>query len=139
MIMQNFLLKTEPTEYSFDDLLRDKKTVWSGVSAAPALKNIRSMKKGDRAFIYHTGDEKQIVGIAKIISNPYPDPKEKDEKLVVIDIQAEQKLNHPVTLAVVKSNKDLTSMPLVRIGRLSVQPVTDREWDIIISLSKNIK
>lgn len=133
--MQNFLLKTEPTEYSFDDLLHDKKTVWSGVSAAPALKNIRSMKKGDRAFIYHTGDEKRIVGIAKIISDPYPDPKEKEEKLVVIDIQAEQKLNHPVTLATVKSIKELASMPLVRIGRLSVQPVTDKEWDIIISLS----
>ena len=125
--MQNFLLKTEPTEYSFDDLLRDKKTVWSGVSAAPALKNIRSMKKGDIAFIYHTGDEKRIVGIARIISNPYPDPKEKDEKLVVVDIQAEQKLNHPVTLALVKSTKELVSMPLVRIGRLSVQPVTDKD------------
>ena len=134
--MKNFLLKTEPTEYSFDDLLRDNKTVWSGVSAAPALKNIRSMKKGDRAFIYHTGDEKQIVGIAKIISDPYPDPKEKNEKLVVIEIQAEQKLSYPVTLAAVKSNKELVAMPLVRIGRLSVQPVTDKEWDIIISLSK---
>jgi predicted RNA-binding protein with PUA-like domain len=137
--MPKFLLKTEPSEYSFDDLLRNKKTVWSGVSAAPALKNIRSMKKGDRVFIYHTGNEKQIVGIAKIISNPYPDPKESDDRLVVIDIQAEQKLIHPVTLAVVKSNKDLTSMPLVRIGRLSVQPVTDKEWDIIISLSRNPK
>ena len=137
--MQNFLLKTEPTEYSFDDLVREKKAVWSGVSAPPALKNIRSMKKGDRAFIYHTGDEKQIVGIAKIISNPYPDPKAKNEKLVVVDIQAEQKLNNPVTLAVVKSTKELASMPLVRIGRLSVQPVTDKEWDIIISLSKNPK
>ncbi len=134
--MKNFLLKTEPTEYSFDDLLRDKKTVWSGVSAAPALKNIRSMKKGDRAFIYHTGNEKQIIGIAKIISDPYPDPKEKNEKLVVIDVQAEQKLSYPVTLAVVKSNKDLAAMPLARIGRLSVQLVTEREWDIIISLSK---
>ncbi|HAP34606.1 MAG TPA: EVE domain-containing protein [Bacteroidetes bacterium] len=137
--MQNFLLKTEPSEYSFDDLLRDKKTVWSGVSAAPALKNIRSMKKGDRAFIYHTGDEKQIVGIAKIISDPYPDPNDNNEKLFVIDIQAEQKLVHPVTLAVVKGNKDLAAMPLVRIGRLSVQPVTEREWDIIISQSKKSK
>jgi predicted RNA-binding protein with PUA-like domain len=137
--MQNFLLKTEPSEYSFDDLLRDKKTVWSGVSAAPALKNIRSMKKGDRAFIYHTGDEKQIVGIAKIISDPYPDPNDKNKKLIVIDIQAEQKLVHPVTLVDVKENKDLATMPLVRIGRLSVQPVTKREWDIIISQSKKSK
>ncbi len=137
--MQKFLLKTEPTEYSFDDLVRDKKTMWSGVSAAPALKNIRAMKKGDLAFIYHTGDEKQIVGIAKIISDPYPDPKAKEEKLVVVDIQAEQKLHHPVTLAVVKSTKELASMPLVRIGRLSVQPVTEKEWNIIVSMSKNPK
>ncbi|MDP1677909.1 MAG: EVE domain-containing protein [Bacteroidota bacterium] len=137
--MQKFLLKTEPSEYSFDDLVQDKKTMWSGVSAAPALKNIRSMKNGDYAFIYHTGDEKQIVGVAKIISDPYRDPKAKDEKLVVVDIQAEQKLHHPVTLAVVKSTKELASMPLVRISRLSVQPVTEKEWNIIISMSKNPK
>ncbi len=134
--MQRFLLKTEPTKYSYDDLVRDKKTVWSGVSAAPALKYIRSMKKGDIAFVYHTGDEKQIVGIAKIISNPYPDPKMKDDKLVVVEIQAQKKLKNPVILAVVKSKKELATMPLVRIGRLSVQPVTDKEWNIIISLSK---
>ncbi len=137
--MAKFLLKTEPTEYSFDDLLKAKKTVWSGVSAAPALKHIRSMKKGDRAFVYHTGDERQIVGIAKIISDPYPDPNATDEKLVVVDIQVEQKMNIPVTLAIVKAIKELASMPLVRIGRLSVQPVTEKEWDIIISLSKNSK
>ncbi len=134
--MNYFLVKTEPSEYSYDDLIRDKKTIWSGISAAPALKHIRSMKKGDIAFVYHTGDEKQIVGIAKIISNPYPDPKEKNEKLVVVEIQALEKLKTPVTLATIKSKKELATMPLVRIGRLSVQPVTDREWDIIISLSK---
>jgi len=135
--MKYFLLKTEPTEYSFDDLVKDKKTVWSGVSAAPALKHIRSMEKGDIAFVYHTGDEKQIVGIAKIVSNPYPDPKEKDEKLVVVDIQAQEKLKHPVTLTTIKSIKALATMPLVRIGRLSVQPVTKTEWDMIIAMSKN--
>lgn len=137
--MQKFLLKTEPSEYSFDDLLRDKKTTWSGVSAAPALQNIRSMKKGDQAFIYHTGTEKQIVGIATILSDPYPDPKASEDKLVVVDVQAQQKLKYPVTLATVKGRKELASMPLVRIGRLSVQPVTEKEWDIIISLSKNQK
>lgn len=137
--MANFLLKTEPNEYSFDDLLKDKKTVWSGISAAPALKNLRSMKKGDRVFIYHTGDERQIVGIAKIVSDPYPDPKANDEKLVVVDIQADQKISNPVTLAIIKTTKELASMPLVRIGRLSVQPVTEKEWNIIISLSKNSK
>lgn len=135
--MQRFLLKTEPTVYSYDDLVKEKKTVWSGVAAAPALKHLRSMKKGDITFIYHTGDEKQIVGIAKIISNPYPDPAANDEKLVVVDIQAMEKLKNPVTLSTIKSKKELSSMPLVRIGRLSVQPVSDKEWDIIINLSKN--
>lgn len=134
--MKYFLVKTEPSEYSYDDLVKDKKTVWSGVSAAPALKHMRSMEKGDMSFFYHTGDEKQIVGIAKIVSNPYPDPKEQDEKLVVVDIQAQEKLKHPVTLAEIKKMKALATMPLVRIGRLSVQPVTENEWDIIISMSK---
>jgi predicted RNA-binding protein with PUA-like domain len=134
--MKYFLLKTEPSEYSFADLVREKRAVWSGVTAAPALIHLRSMKKGDKAFIYHTGAEKQIVGIATISSDPYPDPKGASEKLVVVDIAAGEKLNTPVTLATVKSTKALASMPLVRIGRLSVQPVTKQEWDLIISLSK---
>ncbi|MFA6469374.1 MAG: EVE domain-containing protein [Bacteroidota bacterium] len=134
--MNYFLLKTEPSEYSFDDLIRDKKTVWSGVSAAPALKHLRSMKKGDRAFIYHTGDERQIVGTVKIVSDPYRDPKAKDEKLVVIEIEVEKKLSKPVSLASIKSIKELAAMPLVRIGRLSVQPVAKQEWDRIHAMSK---
>ena len=133
--MKYFLLKTEPSEYSFDDLLRDRKTVWSGISAAPALKHLRSMKKGDLSFVYHTGEERQIVGIAKIVSQPYPDPKADDEKLVVVDLQGLKKLKNPVSLALIKSKKELASMPLVRIGRLSVQPVTDFEWNFIIQLS----
>ena len=134
--MKYFLLKTEPLEYSFDDLIRDKKTIWSGVSAAPALIHLRSMKKGDRAFIYHTGAEKQIVGIATILSDPYPDAKLKNDKMVVVEIAAAEKLHHSVTLATVKNIPALAGMPLVRIGRLSVQPVTKQEWDIIISLSQ---
>lgn len=133
--MKYFLLKTEPSEYSFDDLLRDRTTVWSGISAAPALKHLRSMKKGDLSFVYHTGEERQIVGIAKIVSQPYPDPKADDEKLVVVDLQGLKKLKNPVSLALIKSKKELASMPLVRIGRLSVQPVTDFEWNFIIQLS----
>ena len=134
--MKYFLLKTEPSEYSFDDLVKEKRAVWSGVSAAPALIHLRAMEKGDRAFIYHTGKEKQIVGIAEILSDVYPDPKQKNDKLVVVDITAEGKLKHPVTLATVKSKKALAAMPLVKIGRLSVMPVTKQEWDIIISLSQ---
>ncbi len=134
--MNYYLLKTEPTEYSFDDLMKDGKAVWSGVSAAPALIHLRAMKKGDRAFIYHTGKEKQIVGTAAIVAGPYPDPNESDPKLVVVEIKAEQRLLHPVPLSLIKSTKALASMPLVRIGRLSVQPVTPKEWETITALSK---
>ena len=134
--MNYFLLKTEPSEYSFDDLVKDGRTVWSGVAAAPALIHLRAMQKGDRAFIYHTGKEKQIVGIAAITAGPYPDPNENDPKLVVVEIKAEQRLPHPVPLSLIKSTKALASMPLVRIGRLSVQPVTANEWETITTLSK---
>lgn len=134
--MKHFLVKTEPSEYSYDDLVREKRTVWSGIAAAPALLHLRTMKKGDTAFVYHTGKEKQIVGIATIVSDPYPDPNENNEKLVVAEIQAKEKLKNPVTLAQAKNAKSLAGMALVRIGRLSVQPVTEKEWDIIISLSK---
>lgn len=82
-----WLLKSEPTVYSFDNLIADKKAVWDGVSSNAALKHIRSMKKGDLAFVYHSGDEKAVIGIAKIESNAYPDPKEKDPRLVVFDIK----------------------------------------------------
>jgi predicted RNA-binding protein with PUA-like domain len=134
--MNYFLLKTEPSEYSFEDLIKEKRAVWSGIAAAPALLHLRSMSKGDSAFIYHTGNEKQIVGIATIVSAPYPDPKADDAKLVVVDIRAAERLKRPVTLAEVKKTKALADMPLVRIGRLSVQPVTREQWDIIISLSR---
>ena len=134
--MQRYLLKTEPTVYSYDDLVRDKKTVWDGVTNFAALKHIRSMKKGDCAFIYHSGDEKQVVGIAKIASNPFPDPKQKNEKLVVFEIQPLEKLKEPVTLASVKARKEFKNFSLVRIPRLSVMPVSDEEWELIITMSK---
>lgn len=133
--MQYFLLKTEPSVYSFDDLVRDKTTVWDGVTNFAALKHMRSMHKGDKAFIYHSGDEKQIVGIATIISEPRPDPKANDEKVVVVDIQAAQKLKKPVPLSVIKSKKEFKDFPLVRIPRLSVMPVPKDLWDAILSLS----
>lgn len=134
--MKYFLIKTEPGTYSYTDIVKDQRTVWSGVAAAPALLHMRTMRKGDLAFFYHTGKEKQIVGIAKIVSDPYPDPAVKDERLVVVDIQPMESLKNPVTLAAIKSIKELSAMPLVRIGRLSVQPVTEKEWKTIISLSK---
>src|SRR5690606_23849996 len=99
--MAFWLLKTEPDCYSWDDLERDGQTVWDGVENALALKHIRSMKKGDLALIYHTGNERQAVGVAQVVSAPYADPKAGDEKLVVVDVKAKKKLARPVTLDVI--------------------------------------
>src|SRR3954447_21708711 len=126
--MARWLLKTEPDCYSWDNLVKDKKTVWDGVSNALALKHIRSMKKGDLALIYHTGDEKAAVGVAEITSNPYADPKADDEKLVVVDLKPKRKLGQPVTLSEIKADKAFAGWDLLRIGRLSVVPVPDAMW-----------
>lgn len=134
--MPHFLMKTEPSVYSFSDLEKEKRTVWNGVSNFAALKHMRSMKKGDLVFIYHSGEEKQVVGIAKVIAEAYKDPKEKDEKMVVVDIQPVQKLKNPVTLATIKSRKEFKDFSLVRIPRLSVMPVPDELWEAILTLSK---
>src|SRR2546425_12464049 len=103
--MALWLLKTEPDGYSWDDLVRDKKTAWDGVSNALALKHIRAMKKGDLALIYHTGDERAAVGVAEVASDPYPDPKEEDDRLVVVDLKPKKKLKQPVTLSDIKADK----------------------------------
>ena len=133
--MAHWLLKTEPGDYSFADLMRDKRTVWTGVSNPVALKNIRQMRDGDLAFIYHTGDEKQIVGIAEVASDPYPDPKAKDERLVVVDLKAKHSLKTPVTLAQVKADARFKEFALVRISRLSVMPVTDSLWKALLAMA----
>ena len=133
--MAKWLLKTEPGTYSWDDLARDKKATWDGVSNAVALKNIRSMKKGDLALIYHTGDERQVIGVADVTSDAYPDPKQNDEKLVVVDLKPKRKLKAPVGLDVFKSDKAFAGWELLRIGRLSVVPVPDAMWDRIEELA----
>src|SRR5438067_402024 len=102
--MARWLLKTEPDCYSWDNLVKDKKTVWDGVSNALALKHLRTMKKGDLALVYHTGDERAAVGVAEIVSNPYTDPKEGDDKLAVVDLKPKKKLARPVTLAEIKAD-----------------------------------
>ena len=132
----NWLVKEEPTHYSFDDLQRDGRTSWSGVRNPVAQKNLRSMQKGDRIFFYHTGDVKAIVGTAKAASAPYPDPADQTGKLYAIDVVPEKKLNSPVTLAAVKADKAFASFPLVRISRLSVMPVTDDEWKRLEGMSR---
>jgi len=134
--MARWLLKTEPSTYSFDQLVKDKKTTWDGVANATALKNIRTMKKGDLALIYHTGDERQAVGIAEVTSSPYADPKEDDEKLAVIDLKPKKKLAQPVSLDVIKADKTFAGWDLLRIGRLSVVPVPPAMWKRIEELSK---
>ena len=134
--MAYWLLKTEPSTYSWQDLQREKKATWDGVANATALIHIRAMKKGDLALIYHTGDERAAVGIAEITSNPRPDPKQDDEKLVVVDIKAKKKLPAPVGLDAIKADKAFAGWDLLRIGRLSVVPVPEAMWKRIEQLAK---
>lgn len=123
-----WLFKEEPSNYSYDDLARDGKTSWTGVRNPLAQKNLRSVKKGDRIFFYHTGSEKAVVGIAKAAADAYPDPADKTGKLYAVDVEPVKKLKQPVTLAAVKADKAFASFALVRMSRLSVMPVTDDEW-----------
>ena len=131
----NWLFKEEPTHYSYDDFVKDGTTVWSGVKNPVAQRHLHAVKKGDRIFYYHTGNEKSIVGIAKAIGNAYPDPKDKTGRLAVVDIAPVKKLKRPVTLKEVKAEPAFKDFPLVRISRLSVMPVTDGEWSRIEQLS----
>jgi predicted RNA-binding protein with PUA-like domain len=131
-----WLLKTEPSTYSWDDLVRDKSATWDGVANATALKHIRSMKKGDLALVYHTGDVRAAIGIATVASAPYADPKEDDERLAVIDLKPRKKLANPVGLDVIKGDKTFTGWDLLRIGRLSVVPVPEAMWERILKLSE---
>lgn len=133
--MAYWLLKTEPSVYSYADLERDKKAVWDGVTSPWALANIRKIQKGDVVFIYHTGDEKQVVGIAEVTSEPYPDPKADTERLYVFDIKPKRKLKNPVTLAQVKADKRFKDSKLVKDPRLSVQPVSEDMWNAILEMS----
>lgn len=135
--MAYWLLKTEPDCYSWDDLVRDKSTAWDGISNALALKHLRTMKKGDLALVYHTGSQRRAVGVAEVKSNPYPDPKEGDEKLVVVDLRAKKKLPRPVELSDIKADKAFAGWDFLRIGRLSVVPVPPPMWDRIVQLAED--
>ncbi len=132
--MNYWLLKTEPGTYSWDDLVRDKKTAWDGVRNFQARTNLKAMNKGDTVFIYHTGDEKAVVGIGRVERESYPDPKDND--WVLVDLSANKPLKKPVTLTQIKSDKRLSGMTLVKASRLSVQPVRKEEYDLIIALSE---
>lgn len=133
--MNFWLLKTEPSVYSYSDLERDKKTVWDGVTSPGGLFQIKQVKKGDAAFIYHTGGEKQVVGIAEIVSDPYIDKKAGNPRLFVFDIKPKKKLKNPVTLEQIKADKQFKDSRLVNEPRLSVQPMPDKLWNAILKIS----
>jgi len=130
-----WLLKTEPDHYSYADLERDGATIWDGVANNTALMHIRTMQPGDLALIYHTGDERQAVGIAEVTSAPYADPQAGDPKLVVVDVRPLRRLPRPVTLAAVKADPEFADFALVRLGRLSVVPATDAQWAKLLQMA----
>ena len=139
--MSNFwLAKQEPSGprgYSFSTLKKEKKTVWEGVHNNLALKHMKNMEKGDLVFYYHTGDERQMVGIMEITSKPYPNPKEDNERFVVVDVKYKKPLKRPVTLDEIKKQKKFKNWELVKISRLSIMPVPKEIWDAIIKISQN--
>ena len=128
---RRWLFKTEPNEYSYNDLDQEKKAVWDGVSNNLALKNLREVRLGDEVLIYHSGDEKAIVGIAEAITDAYPDPNEADEKVVVVNLKSKRRLSRPLTLAEIKAIEALSDFDLVRLPRLSVMPVSPDQWSIL--------
>jgi predicted RNA-binding protein with PUA-like domain len=131
---RQWLFKTEPGEYSYEDLEREQKTVWNGVGNNLALKHLREVRMGDEILIYHSGEEKAIVGLAQAVSDPYPDPRDDDEKLVVIKIKPTRRLARPLTLAEIKTVEDLKDFDLIRLPRLSVMPIAEDYWDKIRDL-----
>jgi predicted RNA-binding protein with PUA-like domain len=133
--MAYWLLKSEPFKYSWEQFLKDKRTFWDGVRNYAARNNLRAMKKGDLAFFYHSNEGVEIVGIAEIVKEAYQDPTTEETAWVAVDVKPLQTLKKPVSLAAIKADKRLSAMALVKLGRLSVQPVTDKEWKIVLALA----
>ncbi len=130
-----WLVKSEPSVYSFDDLVKEKQTAWTGVRNYAARLHLNGMKKGDGVLYYHSNEGTDIVGIAKVLKESYQDPTTDDQRWVAVDIKAHKKLKKPVTLSQIKADKRLADMALVRIGRLSVQPVTEKEWKVVMEMA----
>jgi predicted RNA-binding protein with PUA-like domain len=130
----NWLFKEEPSNYNFDALVRDGKTSWTGVRNPVAQKNLRSVKKGDRIFFYHTGKEKSVIGICRAAADAYPDPADKSGTLYAVDVEPVKKLASPVTLAAIKGDRRFATFVLTRVPRLSVMPVSDDEWKWIVEM-----
>jgi predicted RNA-binding protein with PUA-like domain len=133
--MSYWLVKSEPDVYSWDQLVKDKQTRWDGVRNYAARIHLRAMKKGDRVFFYHSNKGMEIVGIATVVKEAYPDPTTNDTAWVAVDIKPFKKLTNPVSLEQIKKEKKLSDMALVRLGRLSVQPVTGEAWALILQMS----
>jgi len=133
---QRWLFKTEPSTYSWAELARDRRTVWDGVKNALALKHLAAVATGDEVLVYHTGDEKAAVGIAKVVRGAYPDPKQKDARLVVVDLQPVKALARPVALGEMRANPKLAGFDLLRLPRLSVMPVSAEQWAAIMEMAR---
>jgi predicted RNA-binding protein with PUA-like domain len=134
--MAYWLIKSEPFKYSWDQFVKDGSTFWDGVRNYAARNNLRSMKKGDLAFFYHSNEGLEIVGIAKVVKESYQDPTTDETAWVVVDFKPHKKLKKTVTLAAIKATPSLSNMALIRLGRLSVQPVLEDEWELIMSMSE---
>lgn len=133
--MAYWLIKSEPSAYSWDQLVKDKKTSWTGVRNFQAQINLKAMKVGDRAFFYHSGEGKEIVGIAEVVKTAYPDSTDKEGKSVTVDFKAIEPVKKPVTLAEIKANPKFKEMKLVRQSRLSVSPVSDEHWKLVMKMA----
>jgi predicted RNA-binding protein with PUA-like domain len=134
--MAHWLIKSEPAKYSWEKFVEDKQTFWDGVRNYQARNNLKAMKKGDEVFFYHSNEGLEIVGIAKVAKEAYQDPTTEDPNWVVVDFKPVKKLKKPVTLSTIKADPRLEKIALVRLGRLSVCPITDEEWDIILELGE---
>ena len=134
--MAHWLIKSEPFKYSWDQFVADKQTFWDGVRNYAARNNLRSMKKGDEVFFYHSNEGLEIIGIAKVAKEAYQDPTTEDTNWVVVDFKPVKKLKKPVSLATIKAEARLKDIALVRLGRLSVSSITDHEWKVILELAE---
>ena len=134
--MNYWLVKQEPESYSFETFQKEKKTDWTGVRNFTARNNLKEMKVGDKVFYYHSGDERAVVGYAKVSKAAFPDPTADEGSWVAVELEAGKAVKNPVTLAAIKANKKLAEMKLVKLSRLSVSPVTKEEWDEIVEMSK---
>ena len=135
--MAYWLVKSEPSSYNWEQFEKDGQTRWDGIRNYAARLHLRTMKKGDEVFFYHSNEGLSIIGIAKVIKEAYHDPTTKDDRWIAVDLKAFKRLKHPVSLETIKKDKRLKDMALIRISRLSVQPVKDEEWKAILELSSN--